>query len=118
MKHMRIPGLPGPNDYEDGQFAVRCAGTSTADAWWAIIEPHGTSDEKPPWHDVDQWLYVISGTGEARRDSTDTPEPISTGSLVLICAFEKHEIRNTGDAPLVTINVFAPPLAKEPKIDC
>ncbi|RYE65571.1 MAG: cupin domain-containing protein, partial [Rhizobiaceae bacterium] len=31
------------------------------------------------------------------------------GSLLLIERGERHEIRNTGDAPLVTINFYTPP---------
>lgn len=60
-------------------------------------------------HDTsDQWLYVIAGRGEAvvrgRRVA------LAAGTLLLIEAGEPHEIRNTGRTPLVTVNVYAPPV--------
>jgi mannose-6-phosphate isomerase-like protein (cupin superfamily) len=55
----------------------------------------------------DQWLYVISGKGEATVNSRRVG--IEAGELLLIEAGERHEIRNTGREPLVTINVYAPP---------
>ncbi len=55
----------------------------------------------------EQWLYVVSGVGEAvvAGERVD----LSKGSLLLIEAGEGHEIVNTGDEPLRTLNVYAPP---------
>ncbi|MBD3427044.1 MAG: cupin domain-containing protein [Candidatus Omnitrophica bacterium] len=55
----------------------------------------------------DQWLYVISGKGEAfvSGETLDLKE----GMLVLIEAGEAHQIRNTGDKPLRTLDFYAPP---------
>lgn len=55
----------------------------------------------------EQWLYVVSGMGEAvvAGERLD----LSAGSLLLIEAGEGHEIINTGDEPLKTMNVYAPP---------
>jgi len=54
-----------------------------------------------------QWLYVLAGSGvavvEGRR------RPLRRGSLVLIEAGERHEIRNTGRALLKTLVFYAPP---------
>ena len=55
----------------------------------------------------DQWLYVVSGTGEAIVEGRT--RKLSEGSLLLIEAGETHEVRNSGRGPLVTINVYAPP---------
>jgi mannose-6-phosphate isomerase-like protein (cupin superfamily) len=53
---------------------------------------------------ADQWLYAVSGVGvEGER-----VEP-REGTRVLIGRGERHEIRNTGDAPLGTRNVYVPP---------
>lgn len=57
--------------------------------------------------DSDQWLYVITGQGEARVEGTTVA--LETGHLLLIEAGERHEIRNTGAEPLVTVNVYTPP---------
>lgn len=54
-------------------------------------------------HDAsDQWLFVISGRGEATIAGEDIT--FERGDLVLIEAGETHEIRNAGDQPLRTIN--------------
>lgn len=57
---------------------------------------------------ADQWLYVVSGRGRATVGGRDVV--IRRGSLLLIEAGEPHEIKNDGAHPLVTINVYAPPV--------
>jgi mannose-6-phosphate isomerase-like protein (cupin superfamily) len=56
---------------------------------------------------ADQWLYVLSGRGEAvisgRRHA------LSAGDLLLIEKKQKHQIRNTGRALLRTLNFYVPP---------
>src|ERR1043166_8616590 len=56
---------------------------------------------------ADQWLYVVSGTGVAvvGGDRVELRE----GTLVLIQRGDRHEIRNTGEEPLRTLNVYVPP---------
>jgi len=55
----------------------------------------------------DQWLFVVSGTGWAtvEKDRIELRE----GTLLLIQRGDRHEIRNTGDMPLRTLNVYVPP---------
>ena len=55
----------------------------------------------------EQWLYVVSGVGEAVVAGERIN--LSRGSILLIEAGEGHEIVNTGDEPLRTMNVYAPP---------
>ena len=55
----------------------------------------------------DQWLYVISGEGKAIIEGSETS--LGPGSLVLIERGESHAIHNTGDMPLETISIYAPP---------
>ncbi len=55
----------------------------------------------------DQWLYVLAGRGHARVG--DREAELGAGQLLLIGAGETHEIRNTGDRPLETLNVYGPP---------
>jgi len=59
----------------------------------------------------DQWLYVISGTGQAVLNG-DRIE-LREGTLVVIQRGDRHEIRNTGSAPLRTLNVYVPPAYTE-----
>lgn len=56
---------------------------------------------------ADQWLYVVSGTGAARVNGRRFS--LRAGSLLLIERGDEHEIRNTGRAPLRTLNVYVPP---------
>jgi mannose-6-phosphate isomerase-like protein (cupin superfamily) len=56
---------------------------------------------------ADQWFYVVAGTGLAivNEDRIELRE----GTLLLIQRGDLHEIRNTGDEPLKTLNVYVPP---------
>jgi len=56
---------------------------------------------------ADQWLYVVSGAGVAIVNGERVE--LREGTLVLIQRGDKHEIRNTGDGPLKTLNVYVPP---------
>jgi mannose-6-phosphate isomerase-like protein (cupin superfamily) len=60
---------------------------------------------------ADQWLYVVSGIGQAivNHDRVELRE----GTLVLIQRGDTHEIRNTGSGPLKTLNVYVPPAYTE-----
>ena len=60
---------------------------------------------------AEQWLYVVSGSGEAAIDGERIE--LREGTLVLIERGEKHEIRNTGQEPLRTLNVYVPPAYTE-----
>lgn len=55
----------------------------------------------------DQWMTVLSGEGEAIVD--DRPVRLTPGHVLLIEAGERHEVKNTGQQPLVTWNVYALP---------
>jgi mannose-6-phosphate isomerase-like protein (cupin superfamily) len=68
-------------------------------------ESTGGSDNK---HEKsDQWLYVVSGSGQAIIDGKS--EEINSGDLLLIEAGENHQIKNTGNTLLRTFNIYAPP---------
>lgn len=56
---------------------------------------------------ADQWLFVLSGRGVATL--AGRRRPIKPGSIVLIERGTTHEIRNTGRAPLKTLNIYVPP---------
>ena len=78
------------------------------------LRPGGTSDvEVSNEHSTsEQWVYVISGTGEVIAGKTRPTlrrTPIKTGSLLLIEKGELHQIRNVGRKLLKTINFYVPP---------
>jgi mannose-6-phosphate isomerase-like protein (cupin superfamily) len=55
----------------------------------------------------DQWLYVVSGTGQATVNGKRYR--LRAGTVLLIERGDTHEIRNTGRQPLKTLNVYVPP---------
>ncbi len=60
---------------------------------------------------ADQWLYVVSGTGTARVNGKRYG--LRAGTLMLIEHGDEHEIRNTGEEKLVTLNIYVPPAYDE-----
>lgn len=73
-----------------------------------VIRPGGSEGGPDNRHQgADQWLYVESGSGEAVINGH--VYPLEAGSLVLIERGDKHEIRNTADVPMKTLNVYLPP---------
>ena len=56
---------------------------------------------------ADQWLFVQSGIGIAHVSGRQMR--LRRGTVLLIERGEQHEIRNTGRAPLRTLNFYTPP---------
>jgi mannose-6-phosphate isomerase-like protein (cupin superfamily) len=56
---------------------------------------------------ADQWLYVLSGSGEAIMGRKR--HALRAGTLLLIERKEKHQISNTGRGLLRTLNFYVPP---------
>ena len=56
---------------------------------------------------ADQWLFVLAGRGAALMKKRRYP--LGPGSLILIEAGERHEIKNTGRTLLRTLNFYVPP---------
>jgi mannose-6-phosphate isomerase-like protein (cupin superfamily) len=99
MKHLPIKPARG--------FRV-VAGTMRSQAATMVLargESTGGPDNRHA--DSDQWLYVISGSGRAVVGGRQID--LQPGTLLLIEAGEPHEIVNTRDRPLETLNVYAPP---------
>ena len=71
--------------------------------------PPGESEGGPDnrHQGADQWLFVVSGTGEAVVNGRRIE--LRDGTLMLIQRGDIHEIRNTGKEPLRTLNVYVPP---------
>jgi mannose-6-phosphate isomerase-like protein (cupin superfamily) len=60
---------------------------------------------------ANQWLYVVSGTGQAVVNGERVE--LREGTLVLIQRGDTHEIRNTGSGPLKALKVYVPPACTE-----
>lgn len=58
-------------------------------------------------HQLDQYIQVVEGSGEAILD--DIRSPIRPGFAVLVPAGTSHNIVNTGDIALKLTTLYAPP---------
>ena len=56
---------------------------------------------------AEQWLFVVSGTGVAKIGKQR--RRLSAGVLLLIPKRVPHQITNTGETLLTTLNFYSPP---------
>lgn len=99
MQHRRLSAKHG--------FEV-LFGTPRSQAATMVLAPGETTGGPDNRHEhSDQWLYVLAGRGRATVNGQRIE--LEAGSLLLIEADEAHEIECSGDAPLETLNVYAPP---------
>ena len=92
--------------FDDGfrvAFAVR--GAQAAEMVLAPGETEGGADNRH--RGAEQWLFVVDGHGEAVVEGSRIV--LGPGSLLVIERGERHEVRNTGDTPLKTLNFYSPP---------
>lgn len=80
---------------------------STIRAEMVIPPGEAEGDAKNRHRGADQWLYVVSGTGSAVVNGKRYA--LSPGTLMLIEHGDTHEIKNTGEELLRTLNVYVPP---------
>ena len=88
-------------------FRVALANARAQAAEMVLAPGDGEGDSGNRHRGADQWLYVVSGTGTARINGRRLP--LRPGSLLLIERRDRHQIKNTGRAPLRTLNVYVPP---------
>jgi mannose-6-phosphate isomerase-like protein (cupin superfamily) len=76
-----------------------------------IDSPHARDDKSAVYGNrhrgTDQWLFVVSGVGDAVIE--DKHAQLRAGTLLLIQRGETHEIRNTGTEVLKTLSIYVPP---------
>lgn len=91
-----------------GDFEVlHATGTSQA-AMMTLAPGESTSESTGNEHAwAEQWMYIVQGEGRAKTKGKQVA--LGPGSLLLIEKGEPHQITNTGEVPLVTLNVYAPP---------
>jgi mannose-6-phosphate isomerase-like protein (cupin superfamily) len=78
------------------------------------LRPGAASDSHPSNEHPksEQWLFVVSGTGEAivhDRSGKSHRTKLQPNSLLVIERGELHQIKNTGRRQLATINIYVPP---------
>jgi mannose-6-phosphate isomerase-like protein (cupin superfamily) len=82
-------------------------GTDRAQVAEMVIAPGDAEGDPDNRHQrADQWLYVVSGKGEAIVN--DERVPLSRGVLLLIEHGDRHEVKNTGSTLLKTLNWYTP----------
>ena len=88
-------------------FRVVC-GTRRSQAAEMILEPGDAEGDPRNIHKgADQWLFVVAGIGTATVNGRKYG--LRPGTLMLIEKGDRHEIRNSGDEPLRTLNIYVPP---------
>ncbi len=84
------------------------AGTDLSQAASMTLPPGASTGGPDNQHaQSDQWIYVVAGSGTAAVEGEE--HKLEAGSLLLIEAGEGHEISVTGNQPLQTISIYAPP---------
>jgi mannose-6-phosphate isomerase-like protein (cupin superfamily) len=83
-------------------------GNRRAQAAQMVLAPGKSEGNASNRHSgADQWLFVVSGNGIARINGKSYS--LRARSLFLIEHGDRHEIRNSGRARLVTLNFYVPP---------
>ena len=83
-------------------------GNRRAQAAEMVLEPgKSEGDPKNRHRGADQWLFVQEGRGVAVVNGRRYA--LRAGSLVLIEAGDRHEVRAVGREPLRTLNIYVPP---------
>lgn len=82
-------------------------GSRKSQAAVMVIKPGDSEGGPDNKHSGDQWLYVISGRGQAIGKGKKINLMAST--LLFIKAGEAHQIKNTGRRNLETLNFYSPP---------
>jgi len=74
-----------------------------------MVLPPGESEGGPDnrHRGADQWLFVVSGSGQATVNKRRYR--LRAGTLLLIEHGDTHEIKNTGWTKLATLNLYVPP---------
>ncbi|MPZ46541.1 MAG: cupin domain-containing protein [Betaproteobacteria bacterium] len=89
------------------EFAV-VLGNRRAQAAEMVLRPGDKEGDSRNRHrGADQWLFVVSGEGVAIVNGKR--HRLSERSLLLIEHGDEHEIRQVGEEPLRTLNIYVPP---------
>lgn len=90
-------------------FAVVMGNRRSQAAEMVLRRGDAEGDSRNRHKGADQWLYVVAGAGVAMVNGVR--HDLKKGSLLLIERGDEHEIRQTGKAPLRTLNIYVPPVS-------
>ena len=103
MKSERLSFRPG--------FRLSVANAKSQAAVMVLAVGGKEGDSNNHHKGADQWLYVVDGSGVAIINGNRMP--LKAGTIVLIEAGNRHEIRNTGRTLLKTVNIYVPPAYRD-----
>jgi mannose-6-phosphate isomerase-like protein (cupin superfamily) len=109
VKHLQLRGETVQHKHlQFGQGFRVVLGDEHSQAAQMTLEPSESEGGPDNRHrGADQWLYVVSGAGAAIVNGERVE--LREGTLLFIRHGDRHEIRNTGDGPPKTLNVYVPP---------
>ncbi|MFQ6077027.1 MAG: cupin domain-containing protein [Candidatus Bathyarchaeia archaeon] len=108
-KVWKVPGarVPPPNERTLKVLASpEVTKTENLTLLLSLISPGSTTGSHT--HDVDEFMYMVSGRGEGTVEGEVFP--LTPDVLLFAPAGAGHEIKNTGDETLKIFCVFTPPL--------
>ncbi len=88
-------------------FSVKHSVKSSQVATMVLSDGESTGGPDNKHKNSDQWLYVVSGKGEAIINGENVN--INKGDLILIEAGDTHEIKAGSGQELETLNFYSPP---------
>jgi len=88
-------------------FTVLATGETCQIAFMALMPGQDSGENGNEHPESDQVLTVTAGSGEVVVSGETVM--LGQGDTVLIRAGEDHLVRNTGQSPLRTLNVYSPP---------
>lgn len=91
----------------DEAFVRVLGGTERSQAVQIVLQPGSSTGQTDGSYGGDEWIFVQEGRG--RVIVSGHRMPIEAGTAVLVEAGEEHELENSGEAPLKTLHVLAPP---------
>ena len=89
------------------QFKIVLTNRHSQAAEMVLSPGKSEGDSENRHRGADQWLYVVSGTGQAVVNGRRYR--LRAGTLLLIERGDTHEIKNTGRGQLATLNIYVPP---------
>ena len=89
------------------QFEVVLANRRSQAAEMVLWPGKSEGDSENRHRGADQWLFVVSGTGQAVVNGKRYR--LRAGTLLLIERGDTHQIKNTGRGKLATLSFYVPP---------
>lgn len=109
LKVWAVPGIkvPPPNERTlKILMSPELGNTDKLTVLASIIPAGGTTGLHT--HDVDEFMYVVSGRGVHVYESKEFP--VEVDMLIHAPAGIRHEVKNTGDETIKLVCFFVPPL--------